>query len=885
MNDVKPPRFVFCFLQWFCPDNLYEEIEGDLIQKFNRDFVRIGQAKANRRLLWNAFRFFRPGIIFRNKFSVGLNRFDMLNHFFKIFFRSSLKNSSYSIINIGGLVLGMTAFTLISIYVWNERSYDNFHDKKEQIFRIRQDRYTHGELTRQWTAGPWGIGADLKRNFPEVIRYACVNRGGMRSTVLANGNIFFEEDRVFFASEDFFKIFSFPLTSGVDSLVLRDPFTMVVSESLARRYFGDQDPIGKTLKNNGKEEYEITGVFKDVAENTHLKFDALFSFESHLKIIGPTETQDLMTNWGWAGNYTYIELAPSVNYKAFEAKLPAFVEKEAGEILRSWGESMAFVLQPVSSIHLHSNFKDELEPNGDGQAVNFLALIAGFILVMAWINYINLSTARSMTRAKEVRVRKVLGSDRAKLIRQFLFESFAIKLIALGITAVLVGLLLPYFSNFISRKIDLLIFTSTQVWIFIAGIFLIGVVGSGLYPAFVMSRFAPLNNLRGKSETSVSGGYLRKVLVTLQFVCSVILIVGTFAVHKQIQFMLARPLGIDTEQVLIVQSPHVADSTYASRYNTFRQSLFEYPDIHKIAVSSDVPGRTVRGSNGGVRLVGEDIKSGNAYRIILVDENFTDAHGMQVLKGRTFSRDFNDHWKTALVNETAMKLLGFSDPEKVIGQKIYVWDETLEIVGVLKDYHQESLKKKVDQLIFVCDTGILDYYSIKIKTDKPLTEIVNKTELNYKAAFPGNPFHYFFLDDYYNQQYQSDVQFGNVFSLFTLLAIIIACLGLFGLSSYVVALRTKEIGIRKVLGASVEKIAIIVSREFILIVLLANLIAWPVSYFIMDYWLTGFAYRIDLGILIFLIPGVSALLLAVLTVAFQSIKAASANPVNSLRSE
>lgn len=808
----------------------------------------------------------------------------MLSHFFKIFFRSSLKNSSYSLINIAGLVLGMTAFFLISIYVWNERSYDNFH-KKDRVFRVRQDRYTHGELTRQWTAGPWGIGADLKNNFPEVVRYVCVNRGGMRSTVLANADIFFKEDKIFFASEDFFKIFSFPLIKGVDSLVLRDPFTIVVSESLARRYFGEEDPIGKTLKNNGKEEYEITGVFKDVPENTHLKFDALFSFESLLKIIGPAETQDLMTNWGWAGNYTYIELAQSADHKAFEAKLPAFVEKEAGEVLRSWGETMAFVLQPVSSIHLYSNFKDELEPNGDGQATNFLALIAGFILVMAWINYINLSTARSTMRAKEVGVRKILGSHRAQLIRQFLFESFTIKLIALGLTIILVGLMLPYFSTFINRKIELSVFASAKVWLFIAGIFLIGVIASGSYPAFVMSGFRPIRILTGKFRTSVSGNYLRKALVTLQFISSVALFVGTFAVHKQIQFMRGSSLGINKEQMLIVQGPHITDSTYASRFSTFRQSLLEHPEINKIAVSSDVPGRTVRGSNGGVRLVGQDMKSGNSYRVIMVDEEFTGAYGMQVITGRTFSRDFNDHWKTALVNETAMKLLGFTDPEKIIGQKIYVWDETLEIVGVLKDYHQESLKKKVDQLIFVCDKEILDHYSIKIKSDKALAEIVDQTELKYKAAFPGNPFHYFFLEDYFNQQYQSDQQFGKIVGLFTVLAIVIACLGLFGLSSYLVVQRTKEIGIRKVLGASVDQIMLLASEEFVLIVLIANVIAWPISYFIINNWLNGFAYRITLGILIFLIPGLSALVIAMFTVAYQSIKAASANPVNSLRSE
>jgi putative ABC transport system permease protein len=779
----------------------------------------------------------------------------------------------------------MTAFALIGLYVWNERSYDDFHSKKDRVFRVRQDRYTHGELTRQWTAGPWGIGPDLKANFPEVVRYVSVNRGGARSSVLANGEIFFKEDKIFYASEEFFRLFSYPLIKGVDSLVLRRPFTMVVSESLAKRYFGAENPIGKTVKNNGKEEYEVTGVFKDVPENTHLKFDALFSFESLLKIVGPIESKDLMSSWGWAGNYTYIELAPSASQKLFESKLPAFVEKEAGEILRSWGESMAFILQPISSIHLYSNHKDELEPNGDGRSTKFLTLIAIFILLMAWINYINLSTARSVERAKEVGVRKVLGSDRLQLIKQFLLESLIIKLTAVGVTVILTALLLPRFSTFIDRKIDLSIFNSSQVWLFIAGVFFVGVVISGLYPAFVISGFKPVSILKGRFQNSASGNYLRKGLVTVQFVSSVVLIVGTLAVTQQIQFMRNSPLGIDTEQMLIVQGPHIKDSTYPSRFNTFRQSLLQYPEIKRVAVSTDIPGRTVGGSNGGIRLVGQDVKLGNSYRVIMADEDFTEAYGMQLVSGRIFSRDFNDHWKTALVNETAMKLLGFTDPEKIIGQKIYVWDATLQIVGVIKDYHQESLKKKVDQLIFVCDKEIADYYTLKVKTDKSLTETINRAEARYKTAFPGNPFHYFFLDEYYNQQYQSDQQFGKVFGLFTIIGIIIACLGLFGLSSHSVMQRTKEIGIRKVLGASVKQITMLISKEFILIVLLANVVAWPISYFLMNNWLSGFANRINLGVLSFLIPGAIALLIAILTVASQCIKAASADPVNSLKSE
>ncbi len=871
-------------LHAICPHELYEQIEGDLIEIYNYEVKTVGERKAKLRFVLACFRFFRPGILLRNKFSLKVNQFSMLHHFSKIFLRTSLKNASYSFINISGLVIGLTACMLISLYVWNERSYDNFHAKKNQIFRVRHDRYNNGELNRQWVGGPMGIGSDLKSNFPEVQRFVRLNKG-VSGHVLGHGNIVFKEDHILFASEDFFKIFSFPLLKGIDSLVLRDPFTMVVSESFANRYFGDKDPIGKTLKCNGKEEYVITGVFKNVPENTHLKFDALFSFESLLKILGPEETEDLLTNWGWEGNYTYVELNPLANAEELQAKLPDFVEKRMGAKLREWNEWMAFTLQPISSIHLYSDAPDELESNGNGQTTSFLALIAVFILVMAWINYINLATAKSMERGKEVGIRKVLGSARSQLIRQFLFESFAIKLIALLISAILVVLLLPSFSSMVGRVIDYSVFGTMKVWIYTALIFVLSVVCSGLYPALVMSGFMPVSVLRGRFQSSSKGTYLRKGLVTIQFVSSIILIVGTFVVYQQIQFMRSSPSGVDMEQVLVINGPTATDSTYLSRFKSFCHSIQQYPDIKEITVSTDVPGQHVSNSNGNARLVGQDVSVGNMYQAIMTDENFISTYGLSLLKGQNFSHNLKNQWKIAIVNETAMKQLGFTDPEKLIGKKMYLWSDTPEIIGVIKDYHQESLKQMVKPLVLVYDTEVADFYSIKIKTSKPIQEIISLTEIKYKEAFPGNPFHYFFLDDHYDRQYQSDQQFGKVIALFALLAVILACLGLFGLSSYLVVQRTKEIGIRKILGATVQQIMVLVSKEYILTILVANVIAWPMAYFLIQDWLDGFAYRIHLELLSFLVPGVCILLIAILTVAIQSVKASTANPVDNLRIE
>ncbi len=885
MRNASPPKLALRFLRWFCPPSLYESIEGDLFEQFEEDMKLIGEKKARRRFVWNVLKFFKPGILLRNRFSFELNQLDMLYHYFKILFRTTLKNKSYAFINISGLAIGMTAFALISLYVGHERSYDNFHAAKDRIFRVRHDRYNNGELNRQWVGGPMGIGSDLKDNFPEVNRFVRVNKGTQQHNSLANAEIIFEENRLLYASEDFFKIFSFPLLKGVDSLVLSKPFTMVVSESLAKRYFGETDPIGRTLKCNRKEEYEITGIFKDIPENSHLKFDALFSFESLFKILGQEETKSLMTNWGWEGTFTYIELNPSVNAKEFQDKIPAFVEKRMGAQLREWNEWMAFTLQPISSIHLNSNAPDELEVNGNGQTTNFLALIAILILVMAWINYINLATARSMERAKEVGIRKVLGGIRSQLIRQFLLESFVFKLTALLITVLLVGLLLHYFSLLIGRTINWHILNDVTSWIFIVTLFGIGMICTSLYPALVISAFKPASILKGKFQSSSKGIFVRKSLVTIQFVSSVVLIASSFVVYKQIHFMRNSELGVDIEQVLVMKGPSATDSKYFNRFKTLCQSLLQYPEIKKVTVSTDVPGHPVRWANGNVRLVGQDVNIGHSYQAIMTDENFIDAFGLSLIKGRNFSGDLKDQWKSVIVNETAMKLLGFTEPEKLIGRKIYLWDDEPEIIGVIKDYHQESLKQIVKPLILVYDQRVSDFYSIKIKTNRPIKNIIHLAEGKYKEAFPGNPFSYYFLDDHYDNQYKADNQFGKVSTLFTAIGIIIACLGLFGLSSYSVLQRTKEIGIRKVLGASVKQITLLVSKEFILIVLLANFIAWPIAYLLMDNWLNGFANRINLGVLSFLIPGAITLLIAILTVASQSIKAAMTDPVNSLKSE
>ena len=805
----------------------------------------------------------------------------MLYHFFKVLCRTSLKNSLYSLLNISGLAIGMTAFVLISLYVGYEKSYDQFHSNKDRVFRIQESDFAHGSLEEQSVGVGAAVGKDIKDNFPEVHRFVRLRRN---QVMLSNGDIMFKEDRVFFASEDFFMMFSFPLIKGVDSLVLKEPFTMAVSESFAKKYFGQEDPIGKFLKNNGSEEYQITGVFKDVPENTHLQVDALFSFNSLYTIFGP-EGIEYLTNWGWVGYPTYIELYPSADPKLFASKLPKLIEEKMGSQLQALDGSLTFDLQPLTSIHLNSNFNHEISTNGSGRTINFLTLIAILILIMAWVNYINMATARSLERAKEVGIRKVLGSNRGQLIRQFLLESFVFNAIALSLSFIFVFLLLPYFRQLVNREFDFSDLTTQDTYVFLLGLLFCGIIASGLYPAFAISNFKPAGILKGKFQSSASGSHLRKGMVLAQFVASIVLIVGTGVIYTQLQFMQNSPLGVTIEQVLVVNGPTVRDSTYSRKFDTFRNGLQRYPDVSQVTASSVVPGRGSRNGSGGVRLASQSESKGNSCDVAYVDEDFIETFDLILRAGRNFSRDFRDSEKSVLLNESALRMLGFIEPEKVIGERILVYGDTLSIIGVIKDYYHQSLKEKVEPLIFICSQGAATFYSIKVKTKKSIREIISRTETAYKESFVGNPFNYFFLDDYYNEQYKSDMQFGKVFSIFTAIAIIIACLGLFGLSSYSVVQRTKEIGIRKVLGASVGQIGLLLSKDFIIIVLIANAISIPIAYLLMDNWLNGFAHRISLGVLSFLLPSVFTLLITILTVASQSIKAANADPVKNLRTE
>ncbi len=800
----------------------------------------------------------------------------MLRNYFTAIFRYISRNKGFTIINVSGLVIGMTACMLIIQFVMHEFSYDNFHEKKDRLYRVQLDRYDKGAISTRWASGAAGIGPDFKANLPEVKRYTRLRHN---DAVLSAGDVFFKEESVYFASEDFFTMFTIRLIEGTDSLVLKEPFKIVLSQSLARKYFGNENPIGKTIKDNGRTEYEVTGVFEDLPVNTHFKIDALMSFESLKRLWN-----DEITSWNWDGFFTYVELDDNADVKTLQAKLPELTEKINGELMKRFNAGMVFNFQPITDIHLDSDFIGEFKRNGNRQSAYFLSVVALLIIIIAWINYVNLSTAKSIERAREVGVRKVMGSFRTQLIQQFILESVLLNLIAVAASILLVAALTPWFGDLTSRQLDYSLFTRTEFWLAVLSVVLLGSVLSGLYPAFVLSGYKPVEVLKGRFKNSSQGLIFRKGMVIVQFVASMTLLAGTYTVYRQLTFMQNQQLGIDLDQTLVLNSPRITDSTYQHKFQVFKQRLLQYPEVVSVSASTSIPGASPDWNAGGIRRLSQREEEQNQYRVIMMNGDFISSYGLTVVAGRGFSDELPHERKSLMLNESALALMGFDNPEEAVNDKVLFWGDTFNIVGVVKNYHQESLKKSYEPLLFRYDPSPGGFYSIKFNTSK-VRESLARFEENWKAVFSGNPFIHFFLDDHYNQQYQQDQQFGRVFGIFSALAIFIGCMGLFGLSSLAAIHRTKEIGVRKVLGASVPGIITMMNREYFILVGIAIALSVPVGWWLIDLWLGNFAYRVSISWITFAVPGLIVLLIALLTVSIHTLRAANANPVLSLRHE
>ena len=807
----------------------------------------------------------------------------MIKNYFKIGWRNLMRHKVYSGINIFGLAIGIASCLLILQYVTYELSYENFQVNKDRIYRVQQDRYDNGKLSTQWAAGAFGVGNAFKDAIPGIEDYVkVVNRGDVTTEVQ---NQPLKIDEVFFASGSFLNIFTYPLLSGDKSTALKEPNTAALSETTARKIFGTSNVIGKRLELNRKSSYLITAVFKDAPGNTQLKPNILLSYATFVKMNTDSSGNGPETAWEWDGCLTYLLLRKDANPKEVEKKFAAVAQKFVGDDMKKFNAAVVYKLQPLNDIHLYSHYMMEPGQTGNGKTVYLLLGIAFFIVIIAWVNYINLATARAITRAREVGVRKAIGSQRKQLILQFLSESAVMNGIALVLAILIVMIAIPGFNALSGQKLSFTLFVKHQFWLSLIALFITGVFLSGLYPAFVLSGFKPIEVLKGNMGSTKQSGLLRKSLVVFQFAASLFLLIGTVTVYQQIQYMRRQSLGININEILVVNEPVVGiDSTYRQKMTAFKNELSQNTSIKDITVSTSIAGEPVGWNAGGIKLVGTDENTQKQYRVIGVDYDYIKTYGLKLLAGRAFSKSFGSDDSTVIFNRKAIEQLGFNKPEEALNKRIDFWGGKYTIVGVTENFHQQSLQDAYEPLILRLIPDVKGYLSVKTN-GADAAKTINVVKAAWNQFFPGNTFDYFFLDQHFNDQYKADQRFGQVFGLFTGLAILVACMGLFGLASFTTIQRTKEIGIRKVLGASVFNILKLLYREFALLLLIAFVISIPLAWIAISNWLQGYAFRINIHWPFFVLPFLIIAAIALITVSFQSIKAALANPVKSLRSE
>jgi len=795
----------------------------------------------------------------------------MIKNYLKIAFRSLLKHKYYSAINFVGLAIGIACFLLILLYIEHELSYDRYHENAARTYRVAFSGNFGGSDVDFAGVGA-ATAAALLNDYPEVRASVRIYTQNTERHRIRYGEKTFVETRVAFADAGLFDVFTIPLLAGDPGTALAKPNALVISDRTARKYFGGVDPLGKTLTLDETTDYKITGVFREIPSNTHF----------HCDFIAALATLEESRDTRWLNNMsfrTYIVLAEQADPKALAAKFPGMVEKYCAsilELMKGRGMRLEYYLQPLTAIHLHSDLADELEANGDIKTVYVFSAIAFFILVISCVNFMNLSTACSTRRAKEVGIRKVAGAFRSQLISQFLAESVILSLFSLLMALLLVELALPHFNNLAGKELSTHSLSQgiTGPSAILGIIVFVGLL-AGSYPAFFLSAFTPITVLKKKSVPGSRGRRMRGGLVIFQFVVSAILIIGTATVYKQLNFIQNKKLGFKKEQTLVVHDAYILKSQVES----FKNELLQSPEILSATVSGYLPVTSQRTADV-VSPEGNLRDRGAVIQRWLVDFDYVKTMGMEIIKGRDFSREYATDSTAVIVNEAAAGYFGWDDP---IGKSIEKNDVDYRVIGVVKDFHYESMREHISPLVLFAGSST-DFLSLRLKTEN-LSSTLRWIEGKWAAFASGQPFEYSFLDDRFQGMYRAERKTRNIFGTFAALAVFIGCLGLFGLASFMAEQRTKEIGIRKVLGSSVPGIVFLLSKEFIKWVGIALVIAAPVSYFVMTGWLSDFAYRVDIGWDVFFLAGGTILLISLLTVSSQSVRAALADPVDSLRYE
>lgn len=815
----------------------------------------------------------------------------MLRSYLILAYRNITRNKVFSFINIMGLAIGLAACLLIFQFVTFEFSYDTFNEKFDRIYRVTNDRFQNGELIQHGTIMYPTIGPTMAKDYDEVEEYTRLMPGGTFDAKVDNK--LFKGDELHFADNHFFSVFTFPLLAGDKRSVLEKPNSVVLTETTARKYFDVRDNdfsslLGRIIyEGTHPEPITVTGICKNVPSNSHIQFDVLLSYST---LISP-EHHEADDSWTWSDMRHYLVLKPGVDYKALEAKFPDFSDRYfQGDKVS--GSVEKFYLQPLKDAHLYSDYEYDIAKRSSGKAVWAMLIVALFILLIGWINYINLTTSKALERAKEVGLRKVMGAVKGQLVRQFIFESVLISLMALLFAIGLSAASQSTFNQIVGNNLSLwkVVTSANASAIFVAVAVLAGgILLAGFYPAFILSSYQPSAVLKGKFSRSTSGNILRKALVVFQFTASAALITSTVIVSRQLEFINDADLGIDLSHIMIVDPPTRTswDSTYIDRVESFKHGLRQLDNVVSVSTSGRLPGWRL-GRTFDVRLKND--KADNHYTMsnFPVDHDFFTTYNVSTVAGRVFEMaDHKPEWEAIdkiVVNRNAASLLGFKDPGEIVGRVVNFWNRDWTVIGVVENFHQESFRSPMEPIFFypVYQTGAST--SLKMKGDDT-QKMIDAVRAEFETYFPGNLFDYYFIEDSYMNQYQDDNRFSKVIGIFTFLAIVISCLGLIGLSSYTTSLRTKEIGVRKALGASVRHIVVLLSGSFIKLVMISSVLAVPIAYVAMQSWLSGYVYRITPDIPMFVLPVLVVLTIAALTISFQVMKTALINPAATLKSE
>lgn len=865
----RPPKLFEYFLQMIISLEDRESLVGDFEEMYHRISNENGKVRA---LCWYLFHIFKlvPSF-FKNTIYWSLT---MFKNYLKIALRNIIKHKGYSFINIAGLAIGISCCLLIMLYIQYELSYDTYHKNAHRIYKVVRESSYMG--TKKEAAVPAPAAPALMDEFPGI---EVATRFEKDSDVLIrSGNNKYIENRCIWADKHIFELFTFPLIYGNPKRALENPFSVVIDEETAHKYFGEENPLGKTINIFNKADLQITGVMKNMPKNSHFRTNLFASFETLRKF------DDTIDSWSISSYHAYILLKEGTDYRELEKKFPAMFEKYHS---KDDAPKIRYYLQPLTDIHLRADTTvDNVEPVSDIKYIYIFSACAFFILLIACVNYMNLAIARSMTRTREVGIRKVVGACRWQLVRQFLGESFFLTLTAFLTAIVLTSSFLGPFANFVEREITIDLIKSSGFLLVLLGTYLFVGIFSGGYPALYVSRFRPVTMLKGAFFRNTKGIFLGNLLVVFQFSISIILIIGTLVISSQLHLIRNKKIGFDREHIIVA---NIMDLEVIENRSTLKNELLRIPDVRGVTFSNRLPmfinwytSSDFEGNTKG--------ETGFSVNYGLVDYDFLDLFDMEIAAGRNFSREFAGDATGGgayILNETAVKRLGWKDP---IGKKFqFTWRSIKTmgtVVGVVKDFHNKPLHQPIEPVAFKLapNHNWANCMAIKVSPGN-IPETIAAIEDTWNKFTNGSPFNYNFMDEAYDKMYKSEIQLSTLFRYFSILAIIISCLGLFGLASLTAEQSTKEIGVRKVFGATVQDIVKRLSWKFTKWVVLANIIAWPAAYFAMQNWLQSFAYRVHMGWWTFISVGMLALVIALLTVSVQSIKAASANPVDALKYE